>query len=70
VSTLITTISLLSYALVNLACFAASISRAPGWRPSFRFYHPLWSLFGTALCITFMFLVLTEDDPGRVVLLQ
>jgi solute carrier family 12 (sodium/potassium/chloride transporter), member 2 len=46
---------LLSYALVNYACVAASLSKAPGWRPKFRYYHPLLAAVGALLCIGLMF---------------
>jgi amino acid transporter len=46
---------LLSYALVNYACVAASISKAPGWRPNFPYYHPALAGFGALLCIALMF---------------
>ena len=48
---------MITYALINLACFAGSVSRAPGWRPSFRFYNPWVSLLGTVLCMVAMFLI-------------
>lgn len=48
---------MVTYALINLACFAGSIARAPGWRPSFRFYNPWISLLGTVLCAVAMFLI-------------
>ena len=43
------------YGICNYACFAASASRAPGWRPSFRYYNKWLSLAGAVLCITVMF---------------
>ena len=46
---------LLSYALVNYACVAASVSKAPGWRPKFRFYHPAFAAVGAVLCLVLMF---------------
>ncbi len=46
---------LLSYALVNYACVAASLSKAPGWRPKFGFYHPILAGLGALLCVVLMF---------------
>lgn len=46
---------LLSYALVNYACVAASLSKAPGWRPKFGFYHPVLAGLGALLCVVLMF---------------
>lgn len=57
IAALITNFFLVSYALVNYACFAASASRAPGWRPSFRFYSMWASLAGALLCVAIMFLI-------------
>ena len=42
---------MISYAMTNYACFAASMSKAPGWRPSFKYYNKWLSLFGSLLCI-------------------
>ena len=48
---------MITFGLINLACFAGSIVKAPGWRPSFRLYHPWLSLSGAALCAVAMFLI-------------
>lgn len=47
----------MSYALVNYSCFDASIARAPGWRPAFKYYNKWVSLFGALLCVSVMFLI-------------
>ena len=46
-----------SFALINFAVFHASITKAPNWRPTFRYYSPWLSLFATLLCIVVMFLM-------------
>eukprot|EP00028_Trichosphaerium_sp_Am-I-7-wt_P003047 CAMPEP_0168516690 /NCGR_PEP_ID=MMETSP0405-20121227/5562_1 /TAXON_ID=498012 /ORGANISM="Trichosphaerium sp, Strain Am-I-7 wt" /LENGTH=665 /DNA_ID=CAMNT_0008536469 /DNA_START=161 /DNA_END=2155 /DNA_ORIENTATION=+ len=48
---------MITYALINFACFAASMVETPGWRPRFSFYNPWVSLLGAALCIAAMFLI-------------
>ena len=57
IAPLISNFFMVSYALTNYACFASSVSRAPGWRPSFKYYNKYLSLFGAALCILVMFLM-------------
>ena len=42
---------LAAYALINFSVFHSSMTKSPGWRPSFKFYSPWLSLFGTALAI-------------------
>ncbi|CDW59551.1 solute carrier family 12 [Trichuris trichiura] len=46
-----------TYALINYACFDASFSQAPGFRPSFKFYNKWISLLGAAICFALMFLI-------------
>eukprot|EP00127_Corallochytrium_limacisporum_P002549 Clim_evm106s128 gene=Clim_evmTU106s128 len=48
---------LMSYALINYSCFVASLSNAPGFRPSFKYYNPWVSLLGALLCLAIMFLI-------------
>jgi solute carrier family 12 sodium/potassium/chloride transporter 2 len=48
---------MISYAITNYACFAASESKSPSWRPTFQYYNPWLSLFGAGLCIVAMFLM-------------
>ena len=57
IAPIISNFFLMSYALVNYACFDASVSKTPGWRPSFKYYNKWISLFGAILCITIMFLI-------------
>ena len=46
---------LAAYALINFSVFHSSLTKSPGWRPSFKFYNPWLSLIGTALAIGTMF---------------
>jgi solute carrier family 12 sodium/potassium/chloride transporter 2 len=46
-----------SFALINFSVFHASITKAPNWRPTFRYYSPWLSLFATLLCMVVMFLM-------------
>ncbi|CAB4068337.1 SLC12A2 [Lepeophtheirus salmonis] len=50
VSTLLSNFFVAAYALINFSVFHASITKSPGWRPSFKYYNQWVSLFGTFLC--------------------
>ena len=54
IAPLITNFFMASYALTNLACYQASASKTPGWRPTFKHYNKYVSLFGTLACVGFM----------------
>ena len=54
---IVSNFSLIVYALINYAVFAASVGRSPGWRPSFKYYNMWVSLLGALLCIAMMFLI-------------
>lgn len=57
IAPLITGFFMISYALINMACFIASYSESPGWRPSFKYYHPILAAIGFIGCLLFMFLM-------------
>ena len=57
IAPIISNFFLLSYALINFSCFDATISKAPGWRPSFKYYNKWISLLGAFMCIIIMFLI-------------
>ncbi|CAG0914745.1 unnamed protein product [Notodromas monacha] len=57
VGTLTSNFFLAAYALINFSVFHASITKSPGWRPSFKFYNAWVALFGTVLCVATMFLI-------------
>ncbi|PFX30422.1 solute carrier family 12 member 2-like [Stylophora pistillata] len=57
IAPIISNFFLIVYALINYAVFAASLSRSPGWRPSFKYYNMWVSLLGAMLCIAMMFLI-------------
>jgi solute carrier family 12 (potassium/chloride transporter), member 4/6 len=44
------------YLGVNAACALQSLLKAPGWRPSFRYFHWSLSTLGAFLCIAVMFI--------------
>ena len=48
---------LAAYALMNLSVFHSSMTKSPGWRPSFKFYNPWVSLLGAIVCVALMFLI-------------
>jgi len=51
ITPIITLFFLLMYAGVNFSCFVLSILKAPGFRPSFKYYHWSTSLLGSVWCI-------------------
>ena len=55
VSSLLSNFFVAAYALINFSVFHASITKSPGWRPSFKYYNPWMSLFGVFLCLLAMF---------------
>ncbi|XP_052280558.1 solute carrier family 12 member 2-like isoform X2 [Dreissena polymorpha] len=57
IAPIISNFFLMSYMLVNYACFDNSLAKSPGWRPSFKFYNMWLSLVGALLCITVMFII-------------
>ncbi|CAB3409718.1 unnamed protein product [Caenorhabditis bovis] len=56
ITALITQFFLMCYLGVNMACALQSLLKAPGWRPGFRYFHPILSLIGAFLCIAVMFI--------------
>lgn len=57
IAPIISNFFLLSYALINYSCFDATVSKAPGWRPSFKYYNKWVSLLGAIICIFIMFVI-------------
>ncbi|XP_043935038.1 solute carrier family 12 member 3 [Protopterus annectens] len=57
IAPIISNFFLCSYALINFSCFHASITNAPGWRPSFQYYNKWASLFGAIISVVIMFLL-------------
>lgn len=45
------------YAITNFACFSASFSKSPGWRPSFKYYNQYLSLLASIGCIVVILLI-------------
>jgi len=48
---------LAAYALMNLSVFHSSMTKSPGWRPTFKFYNKWISLLGAFACVLLMFLM-------------
>merc|ERR1719295_1112827 len=57
IAPLISQFFMLTYLMINLACFALTISKSPGWRPSFKYFNKWTAGFGSFLCLTIMFLL-------------
>ncbi|KAI6229424.1 Amino acid permease-associated region domain containing protein [Aphelenchoides besseyi] len=53
---LITQFFVMCYLGINISCALQSLLKAPGWRPSFRYFHWSLSLIGAFLCVFVMFL--------------
>ena len=51
ITPIITLFFLLMYAGVNFSCFVLSILKAPGFRPSFKYFHWSASLLGAIWCV-------------------
>ncbi|KAF9116889.1 hypothetical protein BGX27_008973 [Mortierella sp. AM989] len=64
IATFVSLITLLTFLILNLACFLLKIGSAPNFRPSFRFFH-WWTAFGgMLLCAVVMGFV----DLGQTLL--
>lgn len=56
VAPIVTMFFLMCYGFINFAVTLQSLLDTPHWRPSFKYYHWSLTLFGTALCLTVMFI--------------
>ncbi|KAG0248422.1 hypothetical protein BG011_000098, partial [Mortierella polycephala] len=64
IATFVSMITLLTFLILNLACFLLKIGSAPNFRPGFRFFH-WWTAFGgMVLCA----LVMSFVDLGKSLL--
>ncbi len=68
IAPIITNFFMITYALMNYSCFVWGISKSPGWRPTFKYYHPYVSLLASMECIVLMFLIDWRMALGTVVL--
>lgn len=57
IATIITMTFLMTFVVMNLACFLLEISSAPNFRPSFRYFDWYTAFFGGCLSIVAMFIV-------------
>merc|ERR1719461_1518943 len=57
VNPLITIFFMITYAMINYACFQLAISNSPGWRPSFKWFSSQTALAGTVVCLAVMILI-------------
>jgi amino acid transporter len=57
VSPIVTNFYLVQYGLMNYSVFHAHISKAPGWRPAFKYWSPGIALLGATMCFVSMFMV-------------
>jgi amino acid transporter len=57
IAPLISQFFMMTYLLINFACFFLEISHSPGWRPSFKYFNKYTSGIGAFLCLIIMFLL-------------
>lgn len=57
VSPIVTNFYLVQYGLMNWSVYHAHISKAPGWRPSYKYWSPYAALLGALMCFVSMFMV-------------
>jgi solute carrier family 12 sodium/potassium/chloride transporter 2 len=57
VAPIVTNFYLVQYGFINYAVAAAHFSKAPGWRPSFKYYNAYISAIGALQCLASMFMV-------------
>ena len=69
VSSLLSNFFIAAYALINFSVFHASMTKSPGWRPSFKYFNKWLSLLGTILCIAVMFLMDYETALATFILI-
>lgn len=56
IAPIISNFFLASYALINYACFSASMANSPGFRPQFKYYNKWFALISSFLCVVIMFI--------------
>eukprot|EP00463_Aulacantha_scolymantha_P005883 TRINITY_DN730_c0_g1_i1.p1 TRINITY_DN730_c0_g1~~TRINITY_DN730_c0_g1_i1.p1 ORF type:complete len:288 (+),score=37.03 TRINITY_DN730_c0_g1_i1:502-1365(+) len=57
IAPLISGFFMVTYAMVNFACFLASYTHLPGWRPSFIYYDKWVALVTSIVCFVVLFLL-------------
>ena len=57
VAPIVTNFYLVQYGFINYAVASAHFSKAPGWRPSFKYYNGYISAIGAVQCLASMFMV-------------
>ncbi|KAG8183992.1 hypothetical protein JTE90_001523 [Oedothorax gibbosus] len=57
IAPLISNFFLAAYCLINLSCFHATLVKAPGFRPAFRYYSQWLGFVGAVLCLLVMFVI-------------
>jgi len=57
IAPIITIFFMMTYGLLNYACYQLSSARSPGWRPSFKYYSKWTALAGAIVCASVMLLL-------------
>lgn len=68
VAPLITMFYMITYAMINFACFELSISRSPGWRPYFKYYSKWTAMAGFIVNLAMMIFINPEFAAGALCL--
>lgn len=55
VAPIVSAFSLITYAMINIACYLQSVQKTPNWRPEFKFFNPYVSLLTAGFFIALIF---------------
>ncbi|XP_068601023.1 solute carrier family 12 member 9-like [Brachionichthys hirsutus] len=69
IASLVTVFYLLTYAAVDLACFALELASAPNFRPTFQLFSWHSCLLGIVSCLVMMFIINPMYSSGSIVIL-
>lgn len=57
IAQVVTIVYMITYCLINFACFQSSVSQSPGWRPTFKMYNKWVALLGFIICLCLVFIL-------------
>ncbi len=69
VAPFVTMFALMSYVIINFACFLLKVASAPNFRPTFVYFHWITGLYGFLSCLTAMFIVSTAHAALSIIFL-
>uniref|UniRef100_A0A7E4VI10 Solute carrier family 12 member 3 n=1 Tax=Panagrellus redivivus TaxID=6233 RepID=A0A7E4VI10_PANRE len=68
IAELITLFFLAAFAITNFSTFDATLAKAPGFRPTFKYYNKWLSLIGAILCVVTMFIMNWWESLGTLII--